>query len=71
MKNSLQLSIDDDGMYTGAEAVLNPSSPNSEGYDQLSSTPTDFEYANNSVLFSGCPISLSSSMLLIKNADEA
>jgi len=61
-----ELSIDDGGMYTGAEAVLYPNSPNSEDYDQLSSTPTNFEHANNSVLFSGCPISLSSSMILIK-----
>jgi len=58
-----ELINDDDGMHTGAEAVLNPSSPNSEEYDRLSS---DFEHANNSVLFSGCPISLSSSMILIK-----
>ena len=58
------ISEEDFSIDIGTEAVI----PSSVDVDKLSSAPTDLDtiVSNNPVLFNGCPLSLSTSMILIK-----
>ena len=58
------ISEEDFTIDVGAEAVI----PSSVDDDQLSSAPTDLDtiVSNNPVLFNDCPLSLSTSTILIK-----